>query len=94
MPNLQGIDTLKQIRMKYPGMKILMLTMHKEREYLASALWGGADGYLLKDDSTKELFSAIKNIRRGKGFVSPLLLKDLEETSKVIPQFLKFLMDA
>ncbi|RPJ36210.1 MAG: DNA-binding response regulator [Deltaproteobacteria bacterium] len=41
MPNLQGIDTPKQIRMKYPGMKILMLTMHKEREYLTAALWGG-----------------------------------------------------
>ena len=87
MPNLQGIDTLKQIRMKYPAMKILMLTMHKEREYLVSALWGGADGYLLKDDSAQDLFRAIDNIRRGKGFISPLLLRDLEESSKVIPSF-------
>ncbi len=94
MPHLQGIETLRQIRMKYPTMKILMLTMHKEREYLTAALWAGADGYLLKDDSTEDLFSAIDKIREGKGFVSPFLLEDLKRNSKLIPHFLKYLMDA
>jgi DNA-binding NarL/FixJ family response regulator len=95
MPNLQGIETLQQIRMKYPGMKILMLTMHKEREYLTAALWAGADGYLLKDYSAEDLFSAIDTIRQGKGFVSPFLRKDLEMSGgKLSPHFLKYLMDS
>ena len=93
MPHLQGIDTLRQIRMKYPGMKILMLTMHREREYLTAALWAGADGYLLKDDLAEDLFSAIDTIREGKGFISPCLLSELRANGKMIPHFLKYIMD-
>jgi DNA-binding NarL/FixJ family response regulator len=93
MPHLQGVETLRQIRTNYPGMKILMLTMHKEREYLTAALWAGADGYLLKDDSAEDLFHAIDSIRAGKGFISPVLLQELKANSKMIPSFLKYIMD-
>lgn len=94
MPNLQGIETLRQIRMQYPEMKILMLTIHKEREYLTAALWAGADGYLLKDDSAEDLFSAIDTIREGRGFISPYLVADLKANGKMAPQLLKYLLDA
>jgi len=93
MPNLQGIETARQIKMKYTGMKILILTMHREREYLYSAISAGVEGYLLKEDAEKELFAAIDTIRRGKGFLSPILRAELEEKHTMLPEFLKFFMD-
>jgi len=94
MPNLQGIDTARQIKMKYPGMKILILTMHAEREYLYQAISAGVEGYLLKEDAQKELLLAIEKIRRGKGFLSPILNANLEEKHKLLPEFIKFLLDS
>ena len=94
MPNLQGIDTARQIKMKYPGMKILILTMHAEREYLYQAISAGVEGYLLKEDTQKELLLAIEKIRRGKGFLSPILNSNLEEKHKLLPEFIKFLLDS
>ena len=44
MPHLQGIDTARQIKMKYPEMKILILTMHREREYIYEAISAGGGG--------------------------------------------------
>jgi DNA-binding NarL/FixJ family response regulator len=93
MPHLQGIDTARQIKMKYPEMKILMLTMHREREYIYEAVSAGVEGYLLKEDAQKDLFAAIERIRNGKGYISPILIADLEKTHKLLPGFLKFLMD-
>ena len=94
MPNLQGIETARQIKMKYPGMKILMLTMHREREYLYGAISAGVEGYLLKDDAEKDLLSAVDTLRRGEGFLSPILRAELEEKHRLLPEFLKFFMDS
>ncbi len=87
MPNLQGIETARQIKMKYPRMKILILTMHKEREYLYRAISVGVNGYLLKEDAQKELLLAIETIRQGKGFLSPILRANLQEKHKLVPEF-------
>ena len=94
MPNLQGIETARQIKMKYPGMKILILTMHAEREYLYQAISAGVEGYLLKEDAPKELLLAIENIRQGKGFLSPILKANLEEEDRLLPEYIKFLLDS
>ena len=51
----------------------MILSMHKEREYLYHALTAGAEGYLLKEDADGELISAIETLRRGGTFISPLL---------------------
>jgi DNA-binding NarL/FixJ family response regulator len=85
MPNLQGVETARQIKKKYPGIKILILTMHREREYLYDPISAGAEGYLRKEDAEKELFTAIDSIRRGEGFVSPILRPELEEKHKLLP---------
>ena len=71
MPNLRGIEAIPEIRRMQPETKVLILTMHKEEEYLYQAISAGADGYLLKDDAEKELFTAIDNIREGKIYISP-----------------------
>jgi RNA polymerase sigma factor (sigma-70 family) len=71
MPNLRGIEAIPEIRHVRPEAKVLMLTMHKEEEYLYQAISAGADGYLLKEDAEKELFSAIDSIQGGKIYISP-----------------------
>jgi DNA-binding NarL/FixJ family response regulator len=73
MPNLRGIEAIPEIHRVRPGAKVLILTMHKEEDYLYQAISAGANGYLLKDDAEKELFSAIENIRNGRIYVSPSL---------------------
>lgn len=71
MPNLRGIEAIPEIRRIRPNVKVLMLTMHKEEDYLYQAISAGANGYLLKDDAEKELFSAIEHIKNGKIYISP-----------------------
>jgi DNA-binding NarL/FixJ family response regulator len=71
MPNLRGIEAIPEIRHVRPGAKVLMLTMHKDEEYLYQAISAGADGYLLKEDAEKELFTAIASIQSGKIYISP-----------------------
>ena len=73
MPNLGGIETTRRIKMAYPDVKILILTIHKDQEYLRQAFSAGAEGYLLKEDVNTELFSAIEMIRKGGVYVSPVL---------------------
>ena len=71
MPNLRGIEAITEIKTMDPEIKILILTMHKDKEYLYLALSAGAKGYLLKEDAPKELFSAIAKVRQDKTYVSP-----------------------
>lgn len=73
MPNLRGIEATHEIKDSNPSIKVLMLTMHKDKEHLFHAMSAGAEGYLLKEDADTELFSAIKKIRQGGVYISPLL---------------------
>ena len=77
MPKLRGIEAIHEIRTMRPEVSILMLTMHKDKEYLYLALSAGAKGYLLKEDADRDLFSAIQRIRQGKTYVSPNLSEEL-----------------
>jgi DNA-binding NarL/FixJ family response regulator len=73
MPRLRGLEAIKIIKGLYPGVKILILTMHKSKDYLYQAMNNGADGYLLKEDANDALQFAIETLRRGKNFISPLI---------------------
>ena len=75
MPNLRGIEAVREIKKKFPLVKVLVLTMH--REYLHKALSAGADGYLLKEETDRELFSAIENLRQGKTHISLRLKEEI-----------------
>jgi len=79
MPNLRGIETIPEIKKTNPEVKILVVTMHNDKEYLYQAISQGADGYFLKRDAGTELFSAIDKIRKGKVYVSPSLSGDLTD---------------
>lgn len=79
MPNLRGIEATREIKRLHPRIKVLMLTMHKSQEHLASALASGADGYLLKENAFGDLLTAIETIRRGKTYVTPLLMEEMAD---------------
>jgi DNA-binding NarL/FixJ family response regulator len=73
MPELRGIEATREIRALYPRTKVLILTMHRNKEYLYHAIASGANGYLLKEDSDEELLLAIKSICRGETYVTQKL---------------------
>ena len=79
MPKMRGIEAISEIKTRHPGVKVLVLTMHKDQNYLYQALASGADGYLLKEDADTELFNAIEMIRQGGLYVSPALTQGLAE---------------
>jgi DNA-binding NarL/FixJ family response regulator len=79
MPNLRGIEATHEIKCINPNIRVLVLTMHKSKEYLYHSISAGAQGYLLKEDSEVELFSAIDALRNGEIFVSKLLTQEITE---------------
>jgi DNA-binding NarL/FixJ family response regulator len=79
MPKLRGIEVISEIKASYPDTKVLILTMHNDTDHLLQAISSGADGYLLKDDAEKDLFSAIDAVLRGRIFISRFLADQSRE---------------
>ncbi len=77
MPNKNGIEVLTEIKKKGMPVKILMLTVHNEVEYLLKAIDIGADGYILKDTESAELKRAINYIIQGENYIQPSLIPAL-----------------
>jgi len=73
MPYLGGLEVTRMIKASHPEIKVLVLTLHNRREYANQARLAGAEGYLLKDEVDKELLSAIKTLRQGSTYLSPLM---------------------
>lgn len=71
MPELDGIEVVRQIREAVPDTKVLVLTMHESDQMVRRALDAGARGYLLKSDLTDCLAKAVKAIADGKRFLTP-----------------------
>jgi DNA-binding NarL/FixJ family response regulator len=65
MPGLSGIDLVKRVKQVKPKLKVLVLSMHGERQYAARALKAGASGYLTKDSAAVQLVGAIRKIAAG-----------------------------
>lgn len=74
MPNMNGIDLLQMIKKKYSSIKILMLTVHNEVEYLVKSMDIGADGYVLKDSGSADLREAIAKVYEGGSYIQPSLI--------------------
>jgi DNA-binding NarL/FixJ family response regulator len=71
MPELNGIEATRIIAGECPAVKVLVLSMHSDRELVLEALRAGAAGYLLKDCATDELECAIRQVLAHKTYVSP-----------------------
>lgn len=77
MPELSGIEVLKRIKQVREDIKVIMLTVHDNREYLMESLNCGANGYMLKDAESDELVKAIQTVYEGGSYVHPSLAGEL-----------------
>ena len=77
MPKKNGIEVLREIRKSGSDLKVLMLTVHNEVEYLIKALELGLNGYILKDSESAELKKAIFSIMEGEKYIQPSLIPAL-----------------
>jgi two-component system, NarL family, response regulator NreC len=75
MPLLNGLEATRQIKHDCPQVKVLILTMYDNEEYIRQAFANGAMGYLLKDATTDELLNAIHAVRRGEFILSPAITR-------------------
>lgn len=74
MPNKNGLGVLEEIKSSNTDIKILILTVHNEIEYLLKAVDIGVDGYILKDSESSELKKAINYIYNGENYIQPSLI--------------------
>ncbi len=77
LPDMNGIQVLEELRKKKIGIKVMMLTIHNETEYLVRAVEQGVNGYVLKDAEPGELKAAIQAIIRGENYIQPSLIPSL-----------------
>lgn len=79
MPTMNGLEAMGHLRKQVPNARVIILTMHDSKEYIAQIVRLGARGYLLKDCSPAELVSAIKAVHAGEVYFSPTVSKVLVE---------------
>ena len=84
MPNMNGVVTTGEIKKRYPGVKVIMLTNFDDSDYILSAIAGGASGYLLKDISADALISAVKNAYAGDTILPAKIAKKITEAAKMV----------
>jgi two-component system, NarL family, response regulator NreC len=71
MPSLNGLEATRQIKRTCPQVKVLILTMYDNEEYIRQALSFGAMGYILKDATASDLLSAVRAVHNGEAVLSP-----------------------
>ncbi len=79
MPGLNGLDATLRITKEFPHVRVIMLSMYTNEEYVHQALRAGASGYLLKDAGTTELEVAIQAVVRGDTYLSPAVSRQVVE---------------
>jgi len=75
MPLLNGLEATRQIQRDYPQVKVLILTMHENEEYIRQVLAAGALGYVLKDAAARDLLGAIRAVYQGEAVLSPAITR-------------------
>jgi DNA-binding NarL/FixJ family response regulator len=83
MRNLNGLEATRKIKRLFPDMKVLVLTMYENEEWIFQTLKAGASGYLIKDSAMTDLTSAIRAIHQGDSYLSPSISK------KVIDEYIR-----
>jgi DNA-binding NarL/FixJ family response regulator len=73
MPGLNGLDVATRVASDWPQVRVIVLSVHANEEYVAQALRAGAVGYLLKDSATAELDLALEAVCRGETYLSPAI---------------------
>jgi two-component system response regulator DegU len=84
MPQLNGLEALEKIKAIDPAARVIMLTIHQDREYLFKALELGAMGYVLKDAEAKVLIESVRSVFNGQNYIEPSMAKELVSEFKRI----------
>jgi two-component system, NarL family, invasion response regulator UvrY len=71
LPDINGLEVLKEIKKIRPRLPVLVISMYPEEQYAARALKAGAQGYLTKQSASEELVLAVRKILSGKRYISP-----------------------
>jgi two-component system invasion response regulator UvrY len=79
MPGRSGLDALQQIKLSFPQLPVLILSIHPEEQYALRALKSGASGYLSKDTAPDELVKAVQKVLLGKKYISQSIAEKLAD---------------
>lgn len=79
MAGLNGLEAAQRLLHRFAGLRVIMLSMHKNEEYVLRAMNVGAMGYLLKDAAAGELEIAVRTVMAGEFYLSPALAQPLSE---------------
>jgi DNA-binding NarL/FixJ family response regulator len=82
MPVLNGLEATTRLRQQFPSLRVLVLSMHANEEYVHQAFRAGAAGYLLKKSAVAELEAAIRAVESGKTYLSPALAQRVSLKSR------------
>lgn len=82
MEHVNGVEATKQLVEKYPQLKVIILSIHDDENYVTHALKSGAQGYLLKDMDSESLVSAIKIVSDGGAYLHPKVTHNLVKEFK------------
>lgn len=85
MPGSDGFSVLARAKREHPALRVLVVTMHADPEYVARAVREGADGYLLKDSAAAELVAGVRALRDGLPYFSPRIQRELSELVRTPP---------
>lgn len=77
MPVLNGLDAAAQVRKMFPAIKVIFLTMNSDAEVAAEGFRRGGSGYLLKTCTAPQMVTAVRDVLRGKTYLSPTFSKDM-----------------
>ena len=75
MPGMDGVEATRRIRAGEPEVKVVALSIHAEKQFVAGMIRAGAWGYLLKTEAARDLVQAIRTVRAGRRYVSPQLIE-------------------
>ena len=86
MPDMDGVEAIRQIMRETPGARIIVLTMFRQEQYMLDAIRAGARGYLLKTVDAHDLIAAIEAVYRGDYLIDPIIAaRVLSELHMVMP---------
>ncbi len=85
MPVMGGLEATRCFKQKQPAVRVLILSMHDNQEYILKVMQSGASGYVLKDVSSSELIKAIETVYEGKTYFSSSASETLSDRSGTVP---------
>ena len=77
MPGMNGLEVTRQVHERFPGTRVIVLSMHSREAYVVEAIHNGASAYVLKDSQAKDLVNAIRDVVKGLRFLSRPLTERL-----------------